>query len=103
MTADATDGTVTADGALTTFPASLSDCQSCTWDMVIGGGPWDSQIATHTAETILLIIDNSTNITSTSTISASSFPSASDNGMTQFVSGTVATEDVSGVKVFLYD
>lgn len=103
MTAEATPETATANGALTTFPASLSDCYSCDWQFLIDGGPWDPQVATHTIATILLIIDDSINITSTSTISASRFSSESYPWVEQFVSGTVATTEFDGAKVFLCD
>lgn len=102
MTTEATPGTATANGALTTFPASLSDCYSCDWQFWIGGGPWYPQVATHTVATILLIIDDSINITSTSTISASRF-SESYPWIEQYVSGTVATVEVDGAKVFMCD
>ena len=103
MTTGATLGSGTVNETLTTFPASLSGCQSCNWQFEIGGGPWIPQIATHTVATILLIIDNSTNITSTSTLPGSSFSTDPHQFADIVVTGTVATDDVGGVRVFLCD
>ena len=86
---------------LTSISSSVS-CGDCHYNFEIGGGPWNSQIYTHTAATVELLIDDTTNQTVTSTIQGTSFVPPSGVFAEETATGTVVTEDLTGTTLYLY-
>ena len=89
-----------SDERVTALPAS-SLCDECIFFFLLDGAPWVSEIATHTTATIFLVIDNSTNMTSTSTLTGPSYSGSLANGA-RIVTDSVVYEDFRGEGVYLW-
>lgn len=74
-------------------PSSEASCFACEGSFIVDSYSWLDKMETRIAATILLVVDNSTNITSTSTITSKLTPEEI---------GSVFAFAVHGETVFLY-
>lgn len=85
------------DAAISPSPGPAShasaSCSTCKGNFIVDDAAWWGKVETYTAATILLVVDKSTNTTSTSTITAKPPPG---------VTGSVYTFAFQGETVFLY-
>lgn len=85
------------DAAISPSPGpisqALASCSTCEGTFIVDDASWWGKVETRTAATVLLVVDNSTNTTSTSTITAKP---------PQGEAGSVYTFAVQGETVFLY-
>ena len=85
------------------LPSATRACGGCSIAEHHFQFDWYSEVFTHTAATIVKIVNNSTNVTRTSTIRASSFVIPSQARYAAIpVSELVVTTDIGGVDYTLY-